>query len=147
MNLRGTFVRNLVLPLLLVCGAGAAGMALAAMAPEEQQAVNAAERWLVPVDAGRSADAYAMASATFKAQVTREQWRDGVRDMRKPYGRVVLRKAEKLAHSTDKPKGDPGEQIVILFDTKFVANKVATEEITMVREPDGLWRVAGYYIR
>jgi len=132
---------------LLLAGGALAPLAHAAMSPEEQQAVNAAERWLVPVDAGRSADAYAMASAQFKSTVSREQWRDGVRDLRKPFGRVVLRKAEKLAHTIEKPKGDPGEQIVILFDTKFVARKVATEEITMIREPDGIWRVAGYYIR
>jgi len=132
---------------LLLAGGALAPLAHAAMSPEEQQAVNAAERWLVPVDAGRSADAYAMASAQFKSTVSREQWRDGVRDLRKPFGRVVLRKAEKLAHTIEKPKGDPGEQIVILFDTKFVAKKIATEEITMIREPDGIWRVAGYYIR
>ena len=143
MNARRAFV----VALLLACGAGWAGTVRAAMAPEEQRAVNAAERWLAPVDAGRSADAYAMASASFKSAVTREQWRDGVRDLRKPYGRVVLRKAEKLARTSYKPTGEPGEQIVILFDTRFVANKVATEEITMIREPDGVWRVAGYYIR
>ncbi len=142
MNLRRTFVVAL-----LLAGVALASLARAAMSPEEQQAVNAAERWLVPVDAGRSADAYAMASAQFKSTVSREQWRDGVRDLRKPYGRVVLRKAEKLAYTTEKPKGDPGEQIVILFDTKFAARKVATEEITMIRESDGIWRVAGYYIR
>ena len=142
MNLHRAFVVAL-----LLAGGALAPLAHAAMSPEEQQAVNAAERWLVPVDAGRSADAYAMASAQFKSTVSREQWRDGVRDLRKPYGRVVLRKAEKLAHTIEKPKGDPGEQIVILFDTKFVAKKIATEEITMIREPDGIWRVAGYYIR
>ncbi|MEP7329549.1 MAG: DUF4019 domain-containing protein [Betaproteobacteria bacterium] len=142
MNFSRTFM--LVLALL---GACFTGNAQAAMAPDEQQAVNAAERWLVPVDAGRSADAYAMAAAAFKSAVGREQWRDGVRDMRKPYGRVVERKAAKLASKSENPKGDPGEQVVILFDTKFAGNKLATEEITLVRETDGLWRVAGYYIR
>ena len=143
MNARRTFV----LALLLACCAGAAGMATAAMTPEEMQALTSAERWLVPVDAGASANAYAMAAAEFKSTVTREQWRDGMRDMRKPFGRVVLRKAEKLAYTTPNPKGEPGEKIVILFDTKFVANKTAQEEVTLVRENDRLWRVAGYYIR
>ncbi len=139
--------RTFVLAVALALAGFAAGPATAAMAPEEMQAVNAAERWLVPVDAGRSADAYAMASASFKATVSREQWRDGVREMRKPFGRVVQRKAEKLAYTTQNPKGEPGEKVVILFDTRFVANKVATEEVSLVREDDGLWRVAGYYIR
>ncbi len=143
MNARRTFV----LALLLAWCASAAGVATAAMTPEEMQALNAAERWLVPVDAGSSANAYAMAAADFKSMVTREQWRDGMRDMRKRFGRVVLRKAEKLAYTTPDPKGEPGEKIVILFDTRFVANKTAQEEVTLVRENDRLWRVAGYYIR
>jgi hypothetical protein len=139
--------RAFVAALALAAMAGWAGAAAAAMSPEERQALNAAERWLVPVDAGNSANAYAMTAADFKATVTRDQWRDGMRDLRKPYGRVVLRKAEKLAYTTPDPKGDPGEKIVILFGTKFVANKTAEEEVTLVRENDGLWRVAGYYIR
>jgi hypothetical protein len=139
--------RAFVAALALAAMAGWAGVAVAAMSPEERQALNAAERWLVPVDAGNSANAYAMTAADFKATVTREQWRDGMRDLRKPYGRVVLRKAEKLAYTTPDPKGAPGEKIVILFGTKFVASKTAEEEVTLVRENDGLWRVTGYYIR
>ena len=143
MNVRRTFL----LALAIVGFAAGAGVAAAAPTPEELQALNAAERWLVPVDAGSSANAYAMAAAEFKSSVTREQWRAGLRDMRKPYGRVVLRKAEKLAYTTPDPKGEPGEKIVILFDTKFVANKTAQEEVTLVRENDRLWRVTGYFIR
>ena len=143
MNVRPTFV----LALALLWCAGWTGVALAALQPDEAAAVNAAERWLAPVDAGRSADAYAMAATSFKSAVSRGQWRDGLRDIRKPFGRVVTRKAAKLASKSEKPKGDPGEQIVILFDTTFAGNKLATEEITMVRETDGLWRVAAYYIR
>ena len=68
-------------------------------------------------------------------------------DMRRPFGRGVLRKAEKLACTTPEPKGEPGEKIVILFDTRFVANRKAEEEVTLVREKDRIWRVTGYYIR
>ncbi len=140
--------RGIVVLALAVAGfAGGLGVANAAMSPEESQALNAAERWLVPVDAGNSANAYAMAAAEFKSTVSRDEWRVGMRDIRKPFGRVVLRKAEKLAYTTPDPKGEPGEKIVILFDTKFAANKKAEEEVTLVRESDRLWRVTGYYIR
>ena len=143
MNVRRAFV----VALAVAAMAGWAGGAAAAMSPEERRALTSAERWLVPVDAGHSANAYAMTAADFKATVTREQGRDGMRDLRKPYGRVVLRQAEKLAFATPDPRGGPGEKIVILFATKFVANKTAEEEVTLVRESDGLWRVTGYFIR
>ena len=139
--------RIFVLALAMVGFAGGFGVAMAAMSPEELQALGAAERWLVPVDAGRSANAYAMAAAEFKSSVSRDEWGAGMRDLRKPFGRVVLRKAEKLAYTTPDPKGEPGEKIVILFDTRFGANRKAEEEVTLVREKDRIWRVTGNYIR
>jgi hypothetical protein len=122
------------------------------MTPEQRNALNAAERWLVPVDAQRYADAWAMSAASFKGSVDRTKFRDGMRDLRKEYGRVVLRKAEKMAFVGSRPAPEDsgpkeGAQLSILFDTKFVRNRQATEEVLMELEKDGLWRVAGYYIR
>ena len=72
-----------------------------------------------------------------------------MRDLRKEYGRVVLRKAEKMAYVESPPgpeEGRPreGAQLSILFATKFVRDRQATEEVLMELEKDGLWRVAGY---
>ena len=150
MNLRRAFLFGIAS--LLV--AGTAGVAAQTMMPAQREALNAAERWLVPVDAERYADAWAMASESFKAKVGREEWRDGIRAIRKDYGRVVTRQGEKMAFVGEAPKADdpggPGKvgmQVAILFDTKFVRDRQATEEIMMVLEKDGLWRVAGYHIR
>ena len=135
-----------------------------AITAEEQDALSAAERWLVPVDAGKYADAWAMAAAAFKAQVDRQAWREGARDMRRPYGRVVSRKAERLAFVGEAPPNatpadgaasappaapEPARnrQVAILFDTRFTGKKTATEQLTVVREQDGIWRVAGYFLR
>jgi hypothetical protein len=120
------------------------------MTPEQRNALNAAERWLVAVDAQRYADAWAMAAASLKGSVERTSFRDGMRDLRKEYGRVVLRKSEKMGYVGSAPDGGgpkEGAQISILFDTKFVANRRATEEVVMELEKDGLWRAAGYHIR
>ncbi|MCC7327394.1 MAG: DUF4019 domain-containing protein [Burkholderiales bacterium] len=132
----------------------AAGASAQAMSPDQRTALDAAERWLVAVDAGRYADAWAMASAPFKSAVGRDQWRDGIRDIRKDYGGIVTRKGEKMAYVGEKPAPDypttgpkEGMQIGIHFDSRFAGDRRATEEVTMVFEKDGLWRVAGYYIR
>ena len=124
------------------------------MSPEQRQALNAAERWLVTVDAERYANAWAMAAESFKASVPQKEFRDGIRRIRQDYGRVVLRKSEKIGFVGEAPKPDDptgaakeGMQIAILFDTKFAGSKRATEEMSVVLEKDGLWRVAGYHIR
>jgi hypothetical protein len=122
--------------------------------PPQRAALNAAERWLVPVDGERYADAWAMASEDFKRTVPRQEWRDGIRKIRKDYGRVVLRKGDKMAFVGTAPdplepatQNKPGMKVAILFDTKFAGNRKAAEEVTMVLEQDGIWRVASYYIK
>ena len=123
-----------------------------AITPEQRKALNAAERWLVIVDAERYANAWAMAAESLKASVPQQEFRDGIGKIRKDYGRVVLRKSEKIGFVGETPEPDDpsgaakeGMQIAILFDTKFAGNKRATEEVML--EKDGLWRVAGYNIR
>jgi uncharacterized protein DUF4019 len=122
--------------------------------PEQRQALDAAERWLAPLDAQRYADAWAMAAESFKASVGRQEFRDGIRNIRKDYGKVIARKAEKMGFVGEAPNPNDaatgpkqGTQVAILFETKFAGKKQATEELSMVLEKDGLWRVAGYYIR
>lgn len=137
----------------LIAGAACAASAQS-MSPPQREALSAAERWLERVDAGRYADAWAMASEPFKATVGKQQWSDGVRKLRKDYGRVVTRKGDRMAFvgaapNPDDPSslGKPGLQIAIIFETKFAGNKLASEQTTLVLEPDGLWRVSGYYIK
>jgi hypothetical protein len=95
-----------------------------------------------------------MASDKFKAQVSRQAWRDGIGKIRKDYGKVVARSGEKMAFKGNAPAPDqpdaqaaPGTEVAILFETKFAGNKKASEEVTMVLEKDGIWRAAGYYIK
>jgi hypothetical protein len=130
------------------------GVAAQPIPPDQREALNAAERWLEPVDDKRYANAYAMASAKFKSTIDRQEWLDGMRDIRKDYGRVVARKGAKIGYFGQAPGPDypttgprEGMQITILFDTKFAGNRQAVEEVVMIYENDGLWRVAGYHIR
>jgi len=120
----------------------------------QRDALNAAERWLVPVDGQRYADAWTMASESFKGKVPRDTFRDGIAKIRRDYGKLVKRSGEKMAFRGDAPAPDqsdaqmkPGTEVAILFDATFAGNKQAQEEVTMVLEKDGIWRVAGYYIR
>ena len=132
-----------------------AGLACAqSMMLAQREALNAAERWLVPLDAQRYGDAWAMASESFKAKVSRNTFRDGIARIRKNYGKVEKRSGEKMGFRNEMPAPDQGDAAVkagtelgIIFDTVFAGQKQAQEEVTMVLEKDGIWRVAGYYIK
>jgi hypothetical protein len=142
-----------LLHLLVVVAAFAFGSGAQAMSTAERNAVNAAEKWLVFVDAERYAEAWPRASSSFQSKVGRQEWRDGARDLRRPYGRVVLRKAAKIAFvGAEAPTSDggdlkPGATVAIIFDTKFAGSKNGHEEVSVEYEKDGVWRVAGYFIR
>jgi hypothetical protein len=124
------------------------------MIPAQREALYAAERWLVPLDAQRYGDAWAMASESFKAKVARDTFRVGIAKIRKDYGKVEKRSGERMAFRGERPAPDQGDapvktgsEVAILFDTLFAGQKQAQEEVTMVLEKDGIWRVAGYYIK
>jgi Protein of unknown function (DUF4019) len=141
--------RVLALVLVLLAAGGAQAMSTA-----ERNALNVAEKWLVFVDDGRYAEAWPRSAASFKAKVSRQEWRDGARELRQPYGRMVQRKAEKIAFiSAEAPAGDgaeplkTGATVAIIFATKFAGDKTVNEEVTVEYEKDGIWRVAGYFIR
>src|SRR4030095_2205494 len=143
---------NKLLPPLILAFFAATAVAQTMM-PGQREALNAAERWLVPVDSQRYNDAWAMASESFKAKVPRDTFRDGIAKIRKDYGKLVKRSGEKMAFRGDMPTPDqgdvkpkPGVEVAILFDATFAGNKQAQEEVTVVLEKDGVWRVAGYYI-
>src|SRR3990172_8443962 len=45
------------------------------------------------------------------------------------------------------PGAPDGQYVVIQYETSFERKSSAIETITPIREKDGKWRVAGYYIR
>ena len=138
---------------LLLLGVLAAAAHAQPVTPDQRAAIGAAERWLARVDAQRYADAWTMGSESFRKEVDRKRWNDGIRDLRREYGRVASRKAEKAAFVGSAPDaGDAagaqaGAEMSILFATRFAGGRQATEELIMVLEQDGLWRVAGYHIQ
>ncbi len=54
--------------------------------PDQRAAIGAAERWLARVDAQRYADAWSMGAESFKSEVDRKRWDDGIRGLRRERG-------------------------------------------------------------
>ena len=48
---------------------------------------------------------------------------------------------------TELPGAPDGEYVVFQFDTQFERKRAAVETVTPMRDPDGSWRVSGYFIR
>jgi hypothetical protein len=123
------------------------GRAVRAESSAEVAAVKAAESWLQLVDAGKTAESWDAAAALFKAAMTKEQWQAALGAVRTPLGKLVSRKLKSKQAMTSLPGAPNGQYVVIQYDTVYEHKQEAVETITPMLDPDGQWRVSGYYIR
>jgi hypothetical protein len=113
----------------------------------EKAAQAAAERWLSVVDGGDYARSWAEAAISFKRIVDQPGWEKSLSGVRAPLGRVRSRTLKTARYSTTLPGAPDGEYVVIQFDTSFENKQSAVETVTPMKEPDGRWRVSGYFIK
>jgi hypothetical protein len=121
----------------------------AAQTVEEPKAAaqKAAEAWLHGVDAGKYAESWDAAAALFKKAVTRNQWQEALAGVRAPLGALGSRKLKSATIANTLPGAPDGEYVVLEFESSFEKKRAAVETVTPMREPDGAWRVSGYFIR
>jgi hypothetical protein len=135
--------------LALVLLAGAVGMVEAAEKNEkaEAEARKAAEAWLALVDGGKYAESWDGAAAFFRRAITRDAWVGSLRSVRAPLGKLEQRKLQSAQYATGLPGAPAGQYVVLQFATRFANKPSAVETVTPMLDPDGKWRVSGYYIR
>jgi Protein of unknown function (DUF4019) len=114
---------------------------------DDKDTIDASRQWLALLDAGKYGAAWDISSQQLKTTVTRAKWNAGIRDARKPFGKLASRKATRFARSHAMPGAPDGDYAVIEFESSFANGKQALEHITWVLEKGEVWRVAGYYIR
>ncbi|HYA34057.1 MAG TPA: DUF4019 domain-containing protein [Candidatus Binataceae bacterium] len=120
-------------------------------ASDSTQAVEKAEaasaKWLALVDAGDYKGSWNNAAAYFKNAVSMDRWVQQVTAVRPPLGNLISRKVVSAKYATTLPGAPDGQYVVITYATSFANKKSATETVTPMLDPDGSWRVSGYFIR
>jgi hypothetical protein len=124
----------------LVCTHSIAGEA-------EKDALKSAEEWLILIDTGEYGLSWDNAAELFKKAVTKEQWEKTLEALRPAMGDLIFRNVKSATYANSLPGAPDGEYVVIQFSTKFTNKKSAIETVTPMKDPDGKWRVSGYYIR
>jgi len=113
----------------------------------EIQAAAAAETWLALIDQGDIAKSWDTAAALFKGAVSQEQWVQKVGPVRQPLGKLISREVASSKYATSLPGAPDGEYVVIQFKASFENKASAVETVTPMKDPDGEWRVGGYFIK
>jgi hypothetical protein len=119
---------------------------LAADSPEDA-AQAAAEAWLKLVDGGDYPTSWTQAAKVFKGAVEQTNWEKMAGGVRAPLGKLVSRKLKSREYTEKLPGAPDGKYVVIQYDTVFEHKAAAVETVVPMVDPDGTWRVSGYFIR
>ena len=121
------------------------GPTVAAGAPPA--AVEAARSWLGLVDANEYGKSWQEAAVYFRRAISNDKWIQALNGARLPLGELVSRKLKSAVYVTSLPGAPDGEYVVIQFDAAFTNKQTAIETVTPMKDPDGVWRVSGYFIK
>jgi hypothetical protein len=113
----------------------------------EAPATAAAVAWLALVDAGNYAASWNAAATRFRKSVPQEQWQSRVASARGPLGALQSRQLLSATFRQNLPGAPDGDYVVIRFSASFANKATAIETVTPMKDEDGSWRVAGYYIK
>ena len=111
------------------------------------EGIAASNAWLAVIDAEQYDDSWNQACTFFRGVVPKDQWVLQIAGVRGPLGSVLSREVASAEYTTKLPGAPDGEYVVIQYRTKFQNKADAVETVTPMRDPDGVYRVSGYYIR
>jgi len=123
------------------------GFGLGSPQDSQEQATNAAESWLVLLDAGNFAESWEAASSLVKNAVSKDQWIQSMESASQMFGHPIKRTLKTRKYLTSLPGAPDGHYVVIQYDTTFEKKQSAVETVTPMLESDGQWKVSGYRIK
>ncbi|WP_418315596.1 DUF4019 domain-containing protein [Piscinibacter sakaiensis] len=138
--------RRLALALLVLLLSTAPTVALAG-ADVDPAARPAAAEWLQKVDTSNYSGSWETAALMFKSAVSVQAWEKAAQSVRAPLG-ALRKRAERSATASSVLPGAPdGKYVVFQYDAVFENKATAVETLTLAQDRDGMWRVAGYFIK
>jgi len=134
-------------PLILAALMAVATPTAAGPDEREAEAQSVARAWLALVDSGSYAKSWSEASSLFRRSITQPQWSSAVASVRNPLGALKSRTLRSVTFTRSVPGGPDGEYVVVQFASSFDQKESASETVTPMKDTDGRWRVAGYFVR
>lgn len=117
----------------------------------EADAVETAQRetlsWLSLTDTKQYASSWESSAALFKTAISKDDWVQTLSAVRSPIGTLRSREVASANFSTSLPGAPDGEYVVFQFSSSFENKASALETVTAMKDSDGEWRIAGYFIK
>jgi hypothetical protein len=103
--------------------------------------------WLSQTDAGNYAESWSDSAAPFRAAVDQPGFVKAMNAARAPLGALKSRSLRSAEYATRVPGAPDGQYVVLQFESAFDKKAQALETVTPTKDPDGQWRVSGYFIK
>ncbi len=111
------------------------------------EAEASAEDWIKLIDAEKYGNSWESAAGILRGAVAKEKWIEAVSSARKPIGNIISRNAASKEFQKELPGVPDGEYVLIKYRSVFAKKKNSVELVTVYKEPDGAWKVAGYFVK
>lgn len=144
---KGEDMRKALLLVAVILAAWLAPQLAQAQPAGKQEALKAGLAWLALVDQGDYQQSWQQAAKLFQTIITQANWQKALTAVRRPLGAKKTRRLITELFKTSLPGAPDGQYWVFQFDSSFAAKQKALETLTLMREADGSWRAAGYYMR
>ncbi len=143
------FVRSVTILWLAFSASGTPASAQDSIPPsaDEAAATKAALAWLDLLDAGMYGQTWEAAAEAFQSAVTKANWEQSVVSARDPYEPFGARVLFLARYTEELPNAQPGEYFILQYRTAVSEDRTVVETLVPMRDPDGVWRVAGYFVR
>jgi hypothetical protein len=115
--------------------------------PNLEQSATATQTWLSLIDTGNYGQAWDSSSKLFQQTINKPQWQQLMDSSRKPLGSIRNRTVLDQRTASN-PRGLPaGDYMVMFYNTAFANKPSAYELVTLMKEPDGKWRILTYQVQ
>ncbi|MEO7987341.1 MAG: DUF4019 domain-containing protein, partial [Gemmatimonadales bacterium] len=106
-----------------------------------------ATAWLGLMDARKYGESRDSAALLLRNAVSRKVWEQTIAKVRHPFEPFGARELIGSAYETNIPGVPRGQYVVLQYRSHVAHGKSVVETVTPMKDPDGRWRVSGYYIR
>jgi hypothetical protein len=135
----------------MVLLASLSGFGLVATFPAAAEPVDdaraSAMAWLARIDMADYEASWNSAAQVFQRAISSAAWRQAADAARAPLGKLRQRREQSATFTRALPGVPDGEYVVLKFDSAFESKAQAVETAVAVREGDGAWKIAGYFIQ
>ena len=111
------------------------------------QAASAAVTWLELIDNGTYESSWEQAAPAFQQAVSKPDWVRSVAQARTPFEPFGTRRLARAEFQETLPNAPPGPYVILQYRTSVSQDRTVMETVVPMRQADGRWLVAGYFVR